>query len=106
MTVRKSTIEHVFGTLKHWMGGTHFLTRGIENVATEMNLSVLAYNFKRVLRILGFERAKKAMQLLGAWAPFAAACRPDLQPRAGTSITIAGLRRGQFAQTNKAASCV
>ena len=41
MTVRKSTIEHVFGTLKHWMGWTHFLTRGFENVATEMSLTVL-----------------------------------------------------------------
>jgi transposase len=66
MTVRKSTIEHVFGTLKHWMGWTHFLMRGIQNVATEMSLSVLAYNFKRVLSILGFERTKKAMRLLGA----------------------------------------
>ena len=66
MTVRKSTIEHVFGTLKHWMGWTHFLTRGIQNVATEMSLSVLAYNFTRVLSILGFERTKKTMQLLGA----------------------------------------
>jgi transposase len=65
MTVRKRTIEHVFGTLKHWMGWTHFLTRGMHNVATEMSLSVLAYNFKRVLSILGFERTKKAMQLLG-----------------------------------------
>ena len=39
MTIRKSTVEHVFGTLKHWMGWTHFLTRGIRNVATEMSLS-------------------------------------------------------------------
>jgi transposase len=38
MTVRKSTIEHVFGTLKHWMGWTHFLTRGMQNVSTEMML--------------------------------------------------------------------
>ena len=66
MTVRKSTIEHVFGTLKHWMGWTHFLTRGIENVATEMSLSVLAYNFKRVLSILDFENTMKAMHLSNA----------------------------------------
>ena len=64
MTVRKSTIEHVFGTLKHWMGWTHFLMRGIKNVATEMSLSVLAYNLKRVINILGFARTKKAMRLL------------------------------------------
>lgn len=35
MTVRKRTIEHVLGTLNHWMGWTHFLIRGIRNVATE-----------------------------------------------------------------------
>lgn len=70
MTVRKRTIEHVFGTLKHWMGWTHFLTRGIQNVATEMSLNVLAYNFKRVLSILGFERTKRAMRLLGAVGTF------------------------------------
>jgi len=66
MKVRRRTIEHVFGTLKHWMGSTHFLTRGLQNVASEMSLHVLAYNFKRVLSILGFERTKNAMQLLGA----------------------------------------
>ena len=54
MTVRKSTVEHVFGTLKHWMGWTHFLTRGMGNVATEMSLNVLAYNFKRVIRHSGY----------------------------------------------------
>lgn len=66
MTVRKRTVEHVFGTLKHWMGWPHFLTRGMQHVETEMNLSVLAYNFKRVLSILGFDRTRKAMRLLGA----------------------------------------
>jgi hypothetical protein len=66
MTVRKSTIEHVFGTLKHWMGWTHFLTRGMKNVATEMSLSVLAYNLKRVINILGITRTMKAMRLVGA----------------------------------------
>jgi hypothetical protein len=66
MTVRKRTVEHVFGTLKHWMGWTHFLTRGMQNVATEMSLSVLAYNLKRLLNILGFERTRSAMRLLGA----------------------------------------
>ncbi len=66
MTVRKSTVEHVFGTLKHWMGWTHFLTRGIQNVATEMSLIVPAYNFKRALSILGFEGTRNAMRLMGA----------------------------------------
>ena len=64
MTLRRSTVEHVFGTLKHWMGSTHFLTRGIERVSTEMSLSVLAYNMKRVIKILGMRRTMKAMQQL------------------------------------------
>lgn len=62
----KSTVEHIFGTLKHWMGWTHFLTRGIQNVATEMSLNMLAYKFKRVLSILGFEGTRNAMRLMGA----------------------------------------
>jgi hypothetical protein len=65
MLVRKTTIEHVFGTLKHWMGWTHFWTRSIENVSTEFSLSVLAYNLKRVMAILGIARTMKAMKLAG-----------------------------------------
>ncbi len=53
MQVRRATVEHPFGTLKAWMGYTHFLTRTREKVATEMSLHVLAYNFKRVLKIIG-----------------------------------------------------
>ncbi|PLZ01169.1 IS5/IS1182 family transposase [Burkholderia sp. WAC0059] len=66
MTIRRRTVEHVFGTLKHWMGSAHFLTRGLGHVATEMSLHVLAYNLKRVIRILGFARALRAMKLAGA----------------------------------------
>ena len=66
MTVRKRTVEHVFGTLKHWMGSAHFLTRRLPNVATEMSLHVLAYNFKRVISILGIAKTMKAMKLMGA----------------------------------------
>ncbi len=42
MTLRRSTIEYVFGTLKHWMGTTHFLIRGLDHGCTEMSLHVLA----------------------------------------------------------------
>ena len=66
MLLRKRTIEHVFGTLKHWMGWTHFLTRGMANVSSEVSLSVLAYNLKRVIAILGMAKTMKAMKLLGA----------------------------------------
>jgi transposase len=66
MTVRRRTVEHVFGTLKHWMGSTHFLTRRLVNVGTEMSLQVLAYNLKRVMNILGIAKTMKAMSLVGA----------------------------------------
>jgi hypothetical protein len=47
MGVRRQTVEHPFGTLKAWMGATHFLTRTLDKVRTEMSLHVLAYNLKR-----------------------------------------------------------
>ena len=49
MTIRRQTVEHPFGTLKAWMGSTHFLTRTLEKVKTEMSLQVLAYNMKRMI---------------------------------------------------------
>jgi transposase len=53
MGVRRQTVEHPFGTLKAWMGATHFLTRTLDKVRTEMSLLVLAYNIKRMITILG-----------------------------------------------------
>ena len=66
MTLQRRTVEHVFGTLKYWMGSTHFLTRRMPNVATEMSLQVLAYNLKRVMNILGIARTMKAVNSMGA----------------------------------------
>jgi transposase len=66
MTIRRRTVEHVFGTFKHWMGYTHFLTRTLPNVGTEMSLQVLAYNLKRLIGILGIARTLKAIKLMGA----------------------------------------
>jgi transposase len=63
MTIRRSTVEHVFGTLKHWMGPAHFLTRTLRRVSTEMSLQVLAYNLKRVMNILGVAGTLKAMKM-------------------------------------------
>jgi len=51
--IRRQTVEHAFGTLKMWMGSTHFLTKTIEKVSTEMSLHVLAYNMKRMIGIHG-----------------------------------------------------
>ena len=62
MTLRRQTVEHPFGTIKAWMGWTHFLTRTLPKVATEMALNVLAYNMKRVMTIMGVSGLLKAMQ--------------------------------------------
>ena len=66
MRVRRQTVEHPFGTIKHWMGWTHFLTKTLARVRTEMSLHVLAYNLKRVMRILGIEELMRAMMLKSA----------------------------------------
>jgi transposase len=51
--IRKQTVEHPFGTIKAWMGTTHFLTKRLKNVSTEMDFHVLAYNLKRMMTIFG-----------------------------------------------------
>ena len=61
MAIRRQTVEHVFGTIKAWMGATHFLTRTLNRVSTEMSLQVLAYNMKRVIAILGTHRTLAAI---------------------------------------------
>ena len=53
MRERRQTVEHPFGTIKSWMGATHFQMKTLKNVGTEMALHVLAYNMKRVISILG-----------------------------------------------------
>ena len=53
MGIRRQTAEHPFGTLKAWMGSTHFLTKTLPKVRTEMSLDVLAYNLRRMIQILG-----------------------------------------------------
>ena len=61
MRVRRQTVEHPFGTIKSWMGWTHFLMKSLPRVRTEMSLHVLAYNLKRVMRILGIGAMMRAM---------------------------------------------
>lgn len=61
MTLRRCTVEHPFGTIKAWMGHTHFLTSRLKNVRTEMALNVLAYNIKRVISLIGIRRLMQAI---------------------------------------------
>jgi transposase len=62
MRQRRETVEHPFGTIKARMGATHFLTKRLKNVRTEMALSVLAYNLTRVMNILGIGPLLQAMR--------------------------------------------
>ena len=62
MRVRRATVEHPFGTLKAWMGATHFKMRALKNVRTEMSLHVLAYNLKRVIALVGVRPLIAAIQ--------------------------------------------
>jgi len=62
MWVRRETAEHPFGTIKSWMGSTHFLTRGLSSVSTEMSLHVMAYNLKRMMNIFGVKPLIEAIQ--------------------------------------------
>ena len=62
MLMRKQTVEHPFGTFKDWMGATHFQMRTLANVRTEMSLHVLAYNMKRVMKLLGVRTLIEAIQ--------------------------------------------
>jgi hypothetical protein len=61
MRLRRQIAEHPFETFKGWMGHTHFLTKTLKNVSTEMSLHVLAYNLKRVMNILGTATLTEAM---------------------------------------------
>ena len=61
MKIRRATVEHPYGTLKAWMGSTHFLTKTLDHVSTEMSLHVLAYNIKRVINLIGTKRLLEAI---------------------------------------------
>ena len=62
MRTRRATVEHPFGTLKAWMGSTHFLTKTMDRVSTEMGLHVLAYNMKRAMNLVGTRALIESIQ--------------------------------------------
>ena len=62
MRRRRETVEHPFGTIKARMGATHFAMKTLPKVATEMALSVLAYNLTRVMNIVGIQPLMAAIR--------------------------------------------
>ena len=55
MRVRRETAEHPFGTLKARMGTTPLLMKTLPKAAAELALPVLAYNFTRMMNIIGIK---------------------------------------------------
>ena len=58
---RKAIVEHPFGTIKHWMGHTNFLTRRLPNVRAEFTLTALAYNLLRAINLIGVDGLIRAI---------------------------------------------
>ena len=54
MRLRRSTVEHPFGTLKYRIfGHPRLLLRGLNGARTEIGFAVMAYNLKRMLNLIG-----------------------------------------------------
>ncbi len=70
MRQRRETVEHPFGTIKSWMGSTHFQMKTLKRVGTEIALHVLAYNLKRVMNIMGIGPLIEAMSAAYALVGF------------------------------------
>ena len=62
MQLRKQTVEHPFGTIKSWMGMSHFKTKTLKRVSTEMSLHVLTYNLTRMINIMGIKPLIRAIE--------------------------------------------
>jgi hypothetical protein len=75
MIMRRQTVEHPFGTLKAWMGSTHFLTKTLEKVKTEMSLHVLAYNMKRMPTLVSAGQLVLRLRKFGAAPPITQCAR-------------------------------
>jgi hypothetical protein len=92
-----------FGTLKAWMGHTHFLTRRLDRIRTEMRSLVLAYNMKRLMNIMGVEGGMAALKAdpalrFGAPSPQQARseCRNLIRPQPETRLYTAWADRCLF----------
>jgi transposase len=80
MRIRRSTVEHPYATIKAWMGSTHFLTKGMERVKTEMSLHVLAYNFRRLMALVGMQGMLAAIRAYALFLTLQGLLRPFSLP--------------------------
>jgi transposase/IS5 family transposase len=59
---RREVVEHPFGSIKQWMNQGAFLMRGLEKVRAEFSLTALAYNIRRVLNLIAFDKLMAAVK--------------------------------------------
>jgi hypothetical protein len=85
---RQQIVEHPFGTIKHAMGGYHFLLRGMDKVKCEAALLFTGYNLKRSKAVLGFDAM---MAKLDEYAALVGACRAFLLLSLGLTALIEAL---------------
>jgi hypothetical protein len=86
MQLRRETVEHPFGTIKAWMGATHFKMKTLQHVAAEMALHVLAYNLKRLMAILGVLGLVEAITAFLTW--LAVTMRPSIRLKASWDTNL------------------
>lgn len=58
---RRQTVEHVFGSLDARLGIAPLLSRTLPKVRAEISLAVLAYNMKRMIKIMGAQGMMRAI---------------------------------------------
>ena len=61
MRRRQQLSEPPFGTIKRAMGHSYFLMRGLNKVGAEMSLTILSYNIKRVINLIGVKKMIEAL---------------------------------------------
>jgi transposase len=64
---RQSIAEHPFGTIKRQWGFSYILTkRGINHASSDVGFMFIAYNFRRIISILGKDQLMKYLRILAS----------------------------------------
>ena len=56
MGARRGTVEHVFGSVKRPFNQGYLLLKGLEKVAGEVGFTMLVYNLRRAISMVGVGR--------------------------------------------------
>ena len=62
IAIRRSTVEHPFGTIQKWMNQGAFLTRRIEYVRGEFSLTALVCNIRGTINLVGVRALLQAVR--------------------------------------------